>query len=154
MSNVIKEFYQAFSELDAERMVACYHDDVWFADPAFGPLKGKRAHNMWRMLVESQKGKKFTVTAKDIVCDGQTGSATWEAHYNFGSSARPVHNIIHAKFKVQDSKIISHLDEFYVHRWATQAMGFSGRMIGWTSFFRSKLIKQTNSLLDRYEAQQ
>jgi ketosteroid isomerase-like protein len=154
MSNIVEEFYQAFSDLDAEKMAACYHDDICFADPAFGQLQGERARNMWRMLVESQKGKDFKVFAKDIVCDGQTGSATWEAHYTFGSSGRPVHNIIQAKFKIQDSKIISHLDDFNLHRWAGQAMGFSGMIIGWTSFFRTRLLKQTSTLLDRYEAKQ
>lgn len=151
MSNPVQSFYDAFSRLDAEAMVACYDDNVWFADPAFGPLRGNRAKNMWRMLIASQKNKDFRVKAYDIQCDDRVGSATWEATYSFGAKNRKVHNIIRARFKIYNGKIISHLDEFNVHRWASQAMGLSGWLIGWTTFFRGKLNKQTKALLDRYE---
>jgi len=152
--NPIESFYKAFTDMDVETMVSHYHDNVWFADPAFGALKGEHAKNMWRLLISSQKGKPFIVKAYDIKCTETEGSATWEAEYLFGQSRRKVHNVIHAKFKLHDGKIISHLDEFNLHRWATQAMGFSGWLIGWTAFFRSKLNKQTNALLNKYEINQ
>jgi len=41
--NIIEKFYQAFENLDAERMVETYHDDITFEDPAFGVLRGKKA---------------------------------------------------------------------------------------------------------------
>jgi len=36
--NPIESFYKAFTDMDVETMVSHYHDDVWFADPAFGAL--------------------------------------------------------------------------------------------------------------------
>lgn len=149
--NPIVGFYDAFSRLDAEEMISFYHDDVWFADPAFGQLKGEQVKNMWRMLLESQKGKPFLVKAHHIKCDDFVGSAQWEAKYTFGKSGRRVHNKINARFKLHEGKIISHLDDFNLHRWATQAMGFQGWLIGWTGFFQRKLHKQTNAMLHRYE---
>jgi len=61
MSHTIQSFYQAFADYDAEKTVFFYADDIEFTDPAFGTLKGERAKNMWRMLLASQRGKKFEV---------------------------------------------------------------------------------------------
>ena len=151
MTTIIQQFYTSFSQLDAEGMAQCYHDDVLFEDPAFGQLQGERAKNMWRMLCESQKDKDFRVEFSDIRMDGERGFARWEAFYTFGKTGRKVHNKIDAKFCFQDGKIIEHLDYFNLHLWAGQAMGLQGTLIGWTSFFRKKLQAQTNRMLDKFE---
>lgn len=150
MKALIENFYQAFEALDAEKMVACYHDDIVFHDPAFGTLEGERAKNMWRMLCRSQKGKDFRVTAKDILFDGKKGYAHWEAHYTFSQTGRRVHNIIEAEFEFKDGKIIRHTDRFKLHRWAGQALGPVGKLLGWTGFFRKKLQEQTNGMLNEF----
>ncbi len=46
MKEQIELFYSAFDNLDAEKLVAQYHEDIIFEDPAFGVLKGDRAKNM------------------------------------------------------------------------------------------------------------
>ena len=150
MENLIEKFYQAFSNLDAETMVSCYHQDIVFADPGFGELKGDRAGNMWRMLCESQKGKDFRVVYDQIRADENSGSAHWEAFYTFSKTGRKVHNKIDAMFKFKDGLIIEHIDHFDLHRWARQAMGFQGLLLGGTGFFRKKLHQQTNKLLDKF----
>jgi len=151
MENVIHKFYSAFKNLDAERMVACYHNDIHFTDPAFGALTGDKARNMWRMLVASQKGKDFKVYFDSIQINDNKGSAHWEAKYNFSQTGRPVHNIIEANFILKDGLIVRHEDHFNLHRWAKQAFGLKGTLIGGTGFFRNKLQQRTNKLLDRYE---
>lgn len=151
MKNVIDAFYGAFAALDAETMVSFYHDDVVFEDPAFGALKGERARNMWRMLCESQKGKRFIVLHSKVVADEKSGSANWEALYVFGRTKRNVRNHIKAQFKFRDGKIIEHKDDFDLYRWSRQALGATGYLIGWSGFFKDKLQKQTNGLLDRFE---
>ena len=83
MNQTIEIFYTSFNALDAEAMVNCYHDDIVFEDPAFGILKGERAKNMWRMLCHSQKGNDFKVIHSDIHFENNSGSAHWEAFYNF-----------------------------------------------------------------------
>ncbi len=152
MEHLIKTFYQAFSNLDAETMVSCYHEDVTFEDPAFGVLKGKQAGNMWRMLCESQKGKDFKVVCSDIKTSDENGTAHWEAFYNFSKTGRQVHNRIDATFQFKDGKIINHKDHFNLHKWAAQALGFKGRLLGGTTFFKNKMKKQTGLLLQKFEA--
>lgn len=152
MKELIDKFYTAFTQLDAETMASCYHKDIVFHDPAFGELKGKRAGNMWRMLCASQKDKNMKVTFNNVVADDIKGSANWDAHYIFSKTGRLVHNIIEAQFEFKDGLIIKHTDHFNLHRWADQAMGFSGKLLGWTGFFQRKLQVQTNRLLNKFES--
>lgn len=153
MEKLITTFYNAFSNLDAETMCSCYHKDVVFEDPAFGILEGNRAKAMWQMLCESQKGKGFKVIASNIEANENEGSAHWEAYYNFSKTGRKVHNKIDAKFEFKDGLIIKHTDEFNLHNWAKQAMGFKGLLFGGMGFFKAKLKKQTNYFLDKYIAE-
>ncbi len=151
MKSLITEFYDAFDSLDAERMAKCYHEDVVFHDPAFGTLKGVHAGNMWRMLCESQKGKDFTVAFSNIEGDQKSGSASWEAIYTFSQTGRKVHNKIKAEFTFKDGKIKTHTDHFDLKKWAKQALGLKGALLGGTGFFQKKLHQQTNGLLAKWE---
>ncbi|MDG5491473.1 nuclear transport factor 2 family protein [Psychroserpens sp. SPM9] len=153
MDVLIEKFYKAFSELDAETMASCYHDDIVFEDPAFGVLKGKRAGNMWRMLCQSQKGKDFKVFYSNIQASNTHGSASWEAFYIFSKTGRNVHNTISATFEFKDGKIIKHTDDFNLRKWAKQALGFKGAIIGGTRYFKTKLKHQTNRLLTKFETE-
>ena len=58
-----------------------------------------------------------------------------------------MYNIIEAEFEFKDSRIIKHTDTFNLHRWASQAMGWKGRLLGGTTFFRNKIHQETNKML-------
>ena len=153
MKPIIEKFYQAFNHLDAEAMDDCYHQNVVFTDPAFGTLYGAKAKNMWRMLCASQKEKDFNLSYSNLKSGPQYGSADWEAQYTFGRTGRKVHNVIHAEFEIEDNKIIRHTDHFDLHRWARQALGVSGLLLGWTPFFKRRLQDQTHRLLEKFETE-
>lgn len=143
---LLTKFYTAFKNLDAETMVSCYHDDIEFEDPAFGKLKGEHAKNMWRMLC--QNATDITVTFDSIT----ENSAHWEAIYSFSQTGKRVHNKIDAKFEFKDGLIIKHSDDFDIHSWAKQAMGFKGLLLGKTALFKKKLNQTTSSLLAKFES--
>lgn len=149
MEQQITKFYAAFEKLDAETMVSCYHEEIEFEDPAFGKLKGIHAKNMWRMLCENAKD--FKVEYSKISTTKNTGIAHWEAHYTFSQTGNKVHNIIDAEFEFKDGLIVKHTDTFNIHKWAKQALGFKGLLIGGTSFFKKKLHQQTGRLLHKFE---
>ncbi|EDP70030.1 hypothetical protein FBALC1_10872 [Flavobacteriales bacterium ALC-1] len=150
METLITKFYNAFNNLDAETMLSCYHDDIVFEDPAFGVLKGNSAKAMWQMLCASQKGKDFKVISSKIEANATEGSAHWEAFYSFSKTGRKVHNKIDAQFEFKDGLIIKHTDDFNLHKWAKQAMGIKGLLFGGMGFFKKKMHKQTNYLLEKY----
>lgn len=124
---LIATFYEAFARGDAEAMVACYHPDVAFSDPAFGQLRGEDAMDMWRMLCQSAKD--LTVAVTQIVAADGRGQAHWEADYTF-RTGRKVHNVIDAEFDFAEGLIIRHIDTFDFARWSGQAFGFAGQLIG------------------------
>ncbi len=148
--NLIDEFYTAFARHDSTAMTALYHDDVVFEDPAFGELKGERAKAMWRMLLS--RGSDLVVTHSNVKVNGDKGSGDWVATYVFSATKRKVVNRIHAEFEFKDGKIYRHKDDFDLHTWAKQAMGFRGWLLGGTKFFRKKLQSTTNGMLDKYMA--
>ena len=145
-ADVITEFYDCFARRDAEGMVALYADDVVFHDPAFGELRGDRAKYMWRMLCAA--GKDLEVTATDISGSKGTGRAHWEADYTF-STGRKVHNVVDARFDINDGLIRRHWDTFSFGDWARQAfgpLGMAGRLLGAATTFQ--LV--SNRQLDAY----
>ena len=154
MKETIESFYRAFGQLDAEAMVSCYHADVIFEDPVFGVLTGEKACNMWRMLCHAQRGKDFRIVVSDLSVDGKSGRAHWEVFYPFAKKGRRVHNVVEAHFEFEAGRIIRHTDQFALYRWARQALGVRGILMGWTGFFRKKLRNQVLGSLQQYEEKQ
>lgn len=147
--NLIEQFYTAFSNGNVEEMLACYHKDIVFADPAFGTLKGDRACNMWKMLL-SVKDNDLTIKYDGIEADEKRGTVNWVAEYHFGTKKRKVINKVTATFLFKDGQIIQHTDTFDVWKWTRQALGIPGYLMGWTPYMKQKIQKMTNKKLDRF----
>ncbi|NUP06062.1 MAG: nuclear transport factor 2 family protein [Polyangiaceae bacterium] len=150
-AQLIQKFYDAFQRRDAETMGSCYADDVHFSDAAFPDLRGERARNMWRMLC-ARAGADFTIEVGGVEGDARGGKAHWEAWYTFVRTGRKVHNVIDARFEIENGRIVRHVDTFDFPRWARQAFGPVGLLLGWTSFFRKKVQAQTDQLLTSFIA--
>lgn len=147
---LIEKFYSSFAAADAQGMTDCYHDDIRFEDPAFGPLHGEDAKKMWRMLIHNSKGN-IKITFSDVEASGNTGRAHWVAEYVFSASKRPVVNRIWATFEFKDGKIIKHTDRFNFWTWSRQALGPVGLFLGWTSFLRNKVGTKARASLAAYQ---
>jgi ketosteroid isomerase-like protein len=148
---LIERFYEAFARRDADAMVACYHDDIRFSDPVFPDLEGARAGNMWRMLCG--RASDLKVEASAIEADETTARAHWEAWYTFSATGRKVHNVVEARFRLRDGKIVEHRDSFPLWKWTRMALGPSGVLLGWTPLVRNKLRARAAAGLDEFEQQ-
>ncbi|MGU8078121.1 nuclear transport factor 2 family protein [Burkholderia pyrrocinia] len=149
-TDLIQRFYTAFQPRDIDAMLACYADDIVFSDPAFGELRGELARDMWRMLVA--RAQEFSLTFGEVDADEQTGHAQWVAHYRFGATGRTVVNRIDARFRFRDGLIAEHRDSFDLWRWARQALGLKGALLGWTPFVQRAIRAQARKNLDAYRA--
>jgi len=147
---LIERFYGAFARGDGAAMAACYSPRVHFRDPAFGELDGPRAGAMWRML--SGTARDFRLELLEHGSDATSGTAHWLAHYTFSQTGRPVVNDVHATFRFADGLIADHVDSFDFRRWATQALGWRGRLLGGTSFLRSSVQRRARARLDQFVA--
>src|SRR5262249_12096827 len=124
--DLLTAFYTALNERDAEAMAASYADDATFQDPAFGTLTAREARAMWRMLLG--RASDLRAVFSEIHADDDSGTAHWEAYYTF--QRHRVHNVIDAEFRFRDGLIVSHVDSFDWPRWAAQALGLPGRLLG------------------------
>ncbi len=147
---LIRDFYAAFAARDADAMAHCYHSDVVFSDPVFQLLRGSEASTMWRMLLTS--GKDLKVALLDASCDASGGRATWEAHYTFSRTGRPVVNRINALFAFRDGLIVRHIDHFPFWRWAKQALGPLGLLLGWSWPIKAMVRKSAATSLAHFLA--
>jgi len=134
---LIHDFYNSFKSKDYKAMQACYDDRATFSDAVFEGLTATETRAMWEMLIKS--GKDLSLDFENIWADDKSGRAEWVAHYTFSRTGRKVTNHIKAEFLFQSGKIIQHKDHFNFYRWASQALGLPGILLGWTPFIRNKV---------------
>ena len=145
---IITALYDALDAGAGDAMAKLYAPDGRFKDPAFGELSGAEAGDMWRML--TSRATDLDVELAEHEASGDTGSARWIATYTF-RTGRPVVNDIHARFRFRDGRIVEHEDSFSFHRWARQALGPAGWVLGaWP--FRLLVRRRARADLDEFRA--
>ena len=147
---LLREFYAAFAARDAERMARCYHADVFFSDPVFPRLHGQDASDMWRML--AGRATDLEVTLDEAHADDAGGATRWTARYTFTHTGRKVVNRIAGLYAFRDGLIVRHFDHFSLWRWASQALGPSGTLLGWLPPVRWKVRKDAARALAKFQA--
>lgn len=134
---LIEKFYTAFQAKDYATIQSCYSNHATFSDEVFVGLNPEQVRAMWEMLLKN--GKDLKLEFKNIKADGSAGSAEWIAYYTFSKTGNKVINRITANFIFENGKIIQHTDQFDFYKWASQALGNTGVLLGWTSFLKNKV---------------
>jgi ketosteroid isomerase-like protein len=147
---LIENFYSAFGARDGQTMAAAYAPNAHFADPVFPDLNGSEPGMMWRMLTERADDLKIELVEHQA--SDESGTARWLATYTFTQTGRRVVNDVKAHFRFADGLIVDHMDDFNFHRWAGQALGASGKLLGWTPIIRGAVQKKAKAGLDQYIA--
>jgi len=150
----IERLYGTFARLDAAAMAACYAPDAVFDDEVFSLSGRAQIGAMWAMLCEAARAKSrdvWKIESRDIT----ERSAHWEATYRFSATGRMVHNVIDASFEFDAAGLIQRQrDRFDFWRWARQALGTPGLLLGWSPWLRNKVRAQAAKNLDRFIAAQ
>jgi len=145
---VIDRFFAAFTAHDGATMAACYRPDATFSDPVFPDLRGPEVGAMWRML--TSRADELTVELVDRAAADGTGSASWVARYRFGQTGRPVVNAVESTYRFEDGLIADQRDAFDFPRWARQALGIQGLLLGRTGFLRRQVQQAARGRLERF----
>jgi limonene-1,2-epoxide hydrolase len=145
---LIQNFYKAFQAKDYKTMQESYASDAIFNDEVFSNLNGTEAGKMWEMLVKN--GKDLELKFEILSSEEDYVNARWIAKYTFSKTGRLVINDIKAFFKIENGKIIEHTDSFDFYKWARQAFGLTGLLIGWTPFFKNKVQKTAMGSLYKF----
>lgn len=145
---LIHQFYTAFQQKDVKTMQNSYDDQAIFNDAVFINLNAQQVRGMWQMLLSRSEDMKMTFGK--VKEDGDKVTAYWEAHYTFTATGKKVVNKIDAEFEIKDGKIIRHTDTFNFYKWARQAFGSGGLLLGWTNVFKEKVRQTAKKKLDDY----
>lgn len=148
-AELLTRFYTALTRRDGAKMSACYAPDATFSDPVFTDLRREEPGKMWRMLCA--RGKDLQVTFDGIEATDTAGKAHWIATYTFSGTGNKVVNDIHASFVFKDGKIVQHQDVFDLYKWARQALGLKGLLLGWTPLVQGAIRKQAAAGLSAFK---
>jgi ketosteroid isomerase-like protein len=150
MSNqqLLEDFYAAFARRDGKAMAAAYAPAATFDDPAFPGLANGEPGAMWEMLTE--RSKDLTVELVECSADETSGTARWIATYTFGQPGRAVVNDVRSRFRFEEGVIVEQHDEFDFRRWAGQALGLPGKLLG--GLLQGSVQKKARAGLDAFIA--
>ncbi len=149
--SLITKFYTAFQNKDFRVMQECYSPDAIFSDSVFLNLNSLEVKAMWHML--SIGAKDLELKLDSVRGSDLEASCNWTAVYTFSLTKKKVVNRIHAEFELKDGKISRHHDHFSFYKWARQAFGFSGLLLGWTLYMRQKVRSASRKRLDDFISQ-
>ncbi|SDJ91872.1 Ketosteroid isomerase-related protein [Catalinimonas alkaloidigena] len=136
-AQLLHTFYTAFQQKDSKTMQACYADQATFHDEAFPHLNAGQVRAMWEMLCRNARD--FHLEYRNVQAEDITGHAEWTATYTFSATGRKVVNVVRSEFTFEKGKIVQQRDRFDFPRWARQAFGLTGLLMGGTGFFQRKV---------------
>lgn len=131
-------------------MAACYTPGAVFEDPAFGELRDGAPADMWRML--TARATRLSVKLLERQADSHSGTARWEARYEFAETGRDVVNVVRSRFRFEEGLIADQRDSFDLRAWAAQALGPMGRILGLTPLLGVLIRRRTAAQLAAYRA--
>jgi hypothetical protein len=92
--------------------------------------------------------------ASGIDADDAKGRAHWVATYTYSATGRGVVNEIDATFAFDEGRIVRHDDRFDLHRWAMQALGVPGLLLGWASPMQNAIRRKAAQALAAWRAKE
>ncbi len=134
---LLTRFYTAFQNRDHQSMQSCYAPNAIFSDPVFPNLSSTETKARWEMLCK--RGKDLRLEFSNVEADEKTGSASWTAYYTFSGTGKKVKNHVKSGFKLENGLITGQVDEFDFYKWAAQALGLPGKLLGWTGWMKNKV---------------
>jgi len=145
---VAQRFYDAFMVRDHYTMGLLYANHATFRDPVFPRLTAQGARLMWQMLLS--EAEDLEVNANILEDGPERARVDWTARYTFTPTKRVVVNRVHTDMVVAAGKIVQQVDDFSFWRWAGQALGWKGWLLGATPLVRDKVQRQAAKSLKEF----
>ena len=149
-AQTLERFFAALAERDIDAMAQCYAYGAHFEDPVFELQGHREIMGMWSLLFErrSPLTDTWTLDFHSLHTLHNRGSARWEPTFLYRPTGRVVHNIVSSQFSFDEDGLITlQRDNFDFWRWARQAYGFVGLMMGWTPLLWDQARAQADTSL-------
>lgn len=141
-------FFEAFQVRDFYTMGLLYASHATFSDPVFPHLTAQGARLMWQMLLS--EAEDLDVQVNVLEDSASRGRAEWTARYTFTPTKRAVVNRVRTDMTLAAGKIVQHVDAFSLWKWAGQALGWKGWLLGGTPLVRDKVRGQAARSLKEF----
>jgi len=145
---VAERFYEAFMVRDFYTMGLLYANHAAFSDPIFPRLSAKGVRLMWQMLLT--EAEDLAIDVKVLEDSPERARVQWVAHYAFPPTKRVVVNRVQTDMRIAAGKIVQQVDQFSFWRWAGQALGPRGWMLGWTPMVQNKVRAKAAESLSEF----
>jgi hypothetical protein len=139
--DALTRFYDALARRDGETLASLYAPGATFEDPVF-QLRGAEIGRMWKGLLG--RARDFSVTYTIAQAAPERGTVEWTARYLFGGR-RPVVNVILSELRFENGLVAEQRDAFDFPRWAAQALGAPGRLLGRFGWFRRSVARKARA---------
>ena len=136
--SALMHFYDSLARRDGEAMAAMYAPNAQFEDPIFR-LNGTDIGKMWIAL--TRRARDFSIAYTIAQAAAGHGTVELTAHYLYGGR-HPVTNVILSELDLENGLIVRHRDQFDFPRWAAQALGAPGRLLGRFQFFQRMICRK------------
>jgi hypothetical protein len=99
-----------------------------------------------------ERATDLRVACGPVRMEGDIARVEWQAWYTYSVTGRRVHNRIAASLSLEQGLIHRHDDVFDLYRWARQALGLKGLVLGWTPPVQRAIRRQASRSLDAFAA--
>ena len=103
---------------------------------------------MWEMLCTNAKN--LSVKFDIVEASENHIKVNWIATYDFSKTGRRVENRISTHMDIDNGKIVRQVDDFDFSRWARQAFGLAGYILGYIPAFHRKVQKGAREGLQKH----
>lgn len=151
MSNteIVEQFYSAFSKLDFQTLSKYLSQDVVYYDPLWGLLEGDLVFYLWQMKCESLSY--FSFQYHDIEeLDSEYITCKWETRFFYKKSGTHVKMNGKAYMRINNGLITEHSDGYKLSDWLAATRGWKGKLLGWTGYMKRKEESIHREQLERY----
>lgn len=145
---VAERFYEAFTVRDFYTMGLLYANHATFSDPVFPRLTAQGARLMWQMLLT--EAEDLEINAQILEDTPDRARVDWTARYTFTPTKRVVVNRVRTEMTIAAGKIVQQVDAFSLWRWAGQALGWKGWLLGFTPLVQDPIRRQAARSLKEF----
>lgn len=160
-ATLVRRMFESLNRLDAGAVRGCYHPNATFHDPVLSLIGQDQIAALWAMICASARssgtlpsgqpaGVRWGITLRTLSADETHGHADWDAYDRYAGAGRQTQTRIRSRFDFQDGLILRQCDDFQFWRWAHQALGWRGTLLGWTPMVRNSVRTQALSALVRH----
>ena len=149
-TQIIKELFEAYENLDSAKMNSYFSDDIKLEDPATFLAEGDDAKYWIQFVIDNISDHKITI--KNIVENDNVVTVEWTSSYLSNMSKKPILLDYKAHYTFKNQKIINQVNEYDLKDYIRQSFGSLVASSLEFNGVRKVIRSQSKKLLSNYKS--